>query len=249
MYRTGARPLVAGVLFAAAAFVAPTRILAQSRSALAITTGPLLNTNNTFGGVVLSRDGTAFVGQTFTVPLTPPFSTDGLLPPRLDLIRYAYAAADGLRLDATFGVGVAEFGADGAVGRVLFRQDVQFSLDPGITANRLTSLPGRVDFTPGATYLAFFDARDAAPGSPGVLLKYASADAGDTYAGGGLYVRTAAGEVVRSGADLSFGASLIYDVVPEPSTWTLLGVGVLGVGVLAARRRRTAHRDAGRLRV
>ena len=34
--------------------------------------------------------------------------------------------------------------------------------------------------------------------------------------------------------------SLVVNIVPEPSTWAMLGLGVVGAGVAASRRRRTA---------
>ena len=55
-----------------------------------------------------------------------------------------------------------------------------------------------------------------------------------TDASGNTY--TSSGQVIPSLFAVNF---YTFTVVPEPSTWAILGVGVVGMGIVASRRRRT----------
>jgi hypothetical protein len=112
---------------------------------------------------------------------------------------------------------------------------------------RGTADPTRFDFrglylrvTPLKQYVAWVG--HAGPGGFDPFVTLGMPIGGDSYSGGGAFVDGAIQPVLGTDADLMFEA--VFTVTPEPSTWVLLGSGLVGIGAVVVRSRRRKDQDA-----
>ena len=169
-------------------------------------------TDNT---VVACAGGTC--GQSFSVPATP--SLDRVL--QSVTLTFATSSAQTFQVYA-FSGGVL-------TGSPLFTQAV--SPTSG-TETRTFTPAGGLALVGGAQYAAVLTALGA-----GVSLSYGFPGG---YAGGDLLVCPASVCTVRPTDDAAFSATFVsaQATVPEPSTWATVATGLLGLGGLAALRKR-----------
>jgi hypothetical protein len=190
-----------------------TAVLCVSASATAFAQTTIgASTNN----AVLPCAGGA-CGQSFTVPAAP----------SLDNVLQSFTLTFATSSDQTFQV----YAFSGGVlsGSPLFTQAV--SPTSG-TETRTFTPAGGLALVSGAQYAAVLTALGT-----GVSLSYGFPGG---YAGGDLIECPASVCSVLPTADATFSATFVsaQATVPEPSTWTMLAAGLLGLGALAVLQKR-----------
>ena len=118
-----------------------------------------------------------------------------------------------------------------------FRLPTQQSF-PGLRLQRASiSIPPGLSVTPTKQYVAVFGFGMNPPGA-GDIVVMSVAGGGDKYSGGGAFTDGSLQPVYGWEPDLMFEAE--FSVSPEPSTWVLLGSGLIGLGAVAWRRKKQA---------
>ena len=151
---------------------------------------------------------------------------------------------------------VYQWSGSDTIGSALFTSSV-LSYNGASGFQSLSVPTGTVALTPGLQYVAFFStigqtgSTAATIGLLGAVNEPSGNFGADGYIGGNFVYNNNTGgfsggwsDPSAYGGQASFYSSftLAFAAVPEPTTWALIGVGTLGTGVYAWRKKRLAVR-------
>lgn len=150
---------------------------------------------------------------------------------------------------------VASWNGQMMTGTPLYASLLQSSPQPAAGVVTYTFNTGGVAVTPGAQYVAFLNASPFIASNPGVLsstnMPTSTNFPNDDYAGGKfVYMNNGSDFAALSttpwssfsgSGDVAFTATFSeVSTTPEPTTWAPLGTGLIVVGVVVHRQRRTS---------